>query len=60
MTRLLEIRFTLRYTRVSYMEFNNPNISKYIYLGIYWIAMSSSAYNPIIYCFANERVSFDF
>lgn len=29
--------------------------SKYIYLVIYWIAMSSTAYNPIIYCMANER-----
>ncbi|KHJ88640.1 7 transmembrane receptor [Oesophagostomum dentatum] len=44
----------------SLMEFNNPNIGKYIYLGIYWVAMSSSAYNPIIYCFANERFRIGF
>ncbi|KAK5984198.1 hypothetical protein GCK32_017406, partial [Trichostrongylus colubriformis] len=39
----------------SLMDFENPKIGKYIYLCIYWTAMSSSAYNPIIYCFANER-----
>ncbi|VDL75143.1 unnamed protein product [Nippostrongylus brasiliensis] len=44
----------------SLMEFENPNIGKYIYLGIYWVAMSSSAYNPIIYCFANERFRIGF
>ncbi|ETN76303.1 hypothetical protein NECAME_11758 [Necator americanus] len=42
------------------MAFENPNIGKYIYLGIYWVAMSSSAYNPIIYCFANERFRIGF
>ncbi|CAB3402111.1 unnamed protein product [Caenorhabditis bovis] len=36
-----------------------PN-AKYIYLAIYWVAMSSSAYNPIIYCFANERFRIGF
>ncbi|XGW13914.1 hypothetical protein V3C99_000305 [Haemonchus contortus] len=44
----------------SSMEFENPNIGKYIYLCIYWIAMSSSAYNPVIYCFANERFRIGF
>lgn len=26
-----------------------------IYLGIYWLAMSNSMYNPIIYCWMNSR-----
>ena len=26
-----------------------------IYLGIYWLAMSNSIYNPIIYCWMNAR-----
>lgn len=26
-----------------------------IYLGVYWLAMSSCAYNPIIYCYSNAR-----
>ncbi|VDO20544.1 unnamed protein product [Haemonchus placei] len=42
------------------LNFENPNIGKYIYLCIYWIAMSSSAYNPVIYCFANERFRIGF
>ena len=36
-------------------EFFDATHGKYAYLLIYWIAMSSCAYNPIIYCFANER-----
>ncbi|VDO98604.1 unnamed protein product [Heligmosomoides polygyrus] len=44
----------------TFMTFDNPNVSKYIYLAIYWVAMSSSAYNPIIYCFANERFRIGF
>lgn len=36
-------------------EFFDAARGKYAYLLIYWIAMSSCAYNPIIYCFANER-----
>ena len=32
----------------------NPNMQQ-IYLVIYWIAMSNSMYNPIIYCWMNER-----
>ncbi|VVC97392.1 unnamed protein product [Leptidea sinapis] len=26
-----------------------------IYLGIYWLAMSNSMYNPIIYCWMNSK-----
>lgn len=26
-----------------------------LYLGIYWLAMSNSMYNPIIYCWMNSR-----
>lgn len=26
-----------------------------VYLGIYWLAMSNSMYNPIIYCWMNSR-----
>ncbi|XP_076317953.1 tachykinin-like peptides receptor 99D [Tachypleus tridentatus] len=28
---------------------------QHIYLGIYWLAMSNSMYNPIIYCWMNSR-----
>ncbi|CAJ0580819.1 unnamed protein product, partial [Mesorhabditis spiculigera] len=31
-----------------------------IYVGIYWLAMSSCAYNPIIYCYANARFRIGF
>jgi len=34
------------------------NVTSYIqelYLGIYWLAMSNSMYNPIIYCWMNSR-----
>jgi tachykinin-like receptor len=37
-----------------------PHINGYehmqtIYLLIYWLAMSNSMYNPIIYCWLNEK-----
>ncbi|XP_023934667.1 tachykinin-like peptides receptor 99D isoform X2 [Bicyclus anynana] len=37
-----------------------PNVVNYpyiqeIYLGIYWLAMSNSMYNPIIYCWMNSK-----
>ena len=28
---------------------------QHIYLVIYWLAMSNSMYNPIIYCWMNQR-----
>ncbi|ODN06402.1 Tachykinin-like peptide receptor 99D [Orchesella cincta] len=38
----------------------SPNLTNYqfvqeVYLGIYWLAMSNSMYNPIIYCWMNNR-----
>ena len=30
-------------------------ILKEIYLCIYWLAMSNSMYNPMIYCYMNQR-----
>ncbi|CAH2241870.1 jg16258 [Pararge aegeria aegeria] len=33
---------------------NYPYIQE-IYLGIYWLAMSNSMYNPIIYCWMNSK-----
>nr|BAO01074.1 neuropeptide GPCR A24 [Nilaparvata lugens] len=33
---------------------NHPSIQD-IYLAIYWLAMSNSMYNPIIYCWMNHR-----
>ena len=31
-------------------------ILKEIYLCIYWLAMSNSMYNPMIYCYMNQRL----
>ncbi|XP_036323655.1 tachykinin-like peptides receptor 99D [Rhagoletis pomonella] len=31
-----------------------------VYLGIYWLAMSNSMYNPIIYCWMNSRFRYGF
>uniref|UniRef100_A0A1I7XSQ2 G_PROTEIN_RECEP_F1_2 domain-containing protein n=1 Tax=Heterorhabditis bacteriophora TaxID=37862 RepID=A0A1I7XSQ2_HETBA len=44
----------------NFLSMYDPRTLKYIYLGIYWVAMSSTAYNPIIYCFANERFRIGF
>nr|XP_050860932.1 tachykinin-like peptides receptor 99D isoform X2 [Vespula vulgaris] len=33
---------------------NKPYIQE-VFLGIYWLAMSNSMYNPIIYCWMNSR-----
>lgn len=38
----------------------NPEINHWpkiqqVYLGVFWLAMSSAMYNPIIYCWVNPR-----
>lgn len=34
--------------------FEEPYIQQ-VYLGIMWLAMSSTMYNPMIYCLLNDR-----
>jgi uncharacterized RDD family membrane protein YckC len=36
-------------------EITNENYIQELYLAIYWLAMSNSMYNPIIYCWMNSR-----
>ncbi|XP_055586420.1 tachykinin-like peptides receptor 99D isoform X2 [Uranotaenia lowii] len=38
-----------------YPELTNKSYIQEVYLGIYWLAMSNSMYNPIIYCWMNSR-----
>ncbi|CAI4227498.1 unnamed protein product [Auanema sp. JU1783] len=38
----------------------SDDTSEYTYLAIYWIAMSTTVYNPIIYCLVNERFRLGF
>lgn len=38
-----------------YPSVNTHPYIQEIYLGIYWLAMSNSMYNPIIYCIYSER-----
>ncbi|XP_045447006.1 tachykinin-like peptides receptor 99D [Melitaea cinxia] len=38
-----------------YPEVVNYRYIQEIYLGIYWLAMSNSMYNPIIYCWMNSK-----
>lgn len=38
-----------------YPSINNFEYIQEIYLFIYWLAMSNSMYNPIIYCWMNSR-----
>ncbi|KAG8230363.1 hypothetical protein J437_LFUL010575 [Ladona fulva] len=38
-----------------YPEINTSSYIQEVYLGIYWLAMSNSMYNPIIYCWMNSR-----
>ncbi|XP_076358917.1 tachykinin-like peptides receptor 99D [Tachypleus tridentatus] len=41
-------------------EITNYKIFQHVYLGIYWLAMSNSMYNPIIYCWMNSRFREEF
>lgn len=36
-------------------EVTNESYIQEVFLGIYWLAMSNSMYNPIIYCWMNSR-----
>jgi tachykinin-like receptor len=36
-------------------QITNTKYVQEVYLGIYWLAMSNSMYNPIIYCWMNSR-----
>lgn len=38
-----------------YPEITNSPYIQEVYLGIYWLAMSNSMYNPMIYCWMNSR-----
>ncbi|XP_001652376.3 tachykinin-like peptides receptor 99D [Aedes aegypti] len=38
-----------------YPELTDKPYIQEVYLGIYWLAMSNSMYNPIIYCWMNSR-----
>lgn len=33
----------------------NKMLSLYIYINIYWLGMSSTVFNPVIYYFMNKR-----
>lgn len=41
-----------------YKEINEWAPIQEVYLAIYWLAMSNSMYNPIIYCWMNSRYDF--
>jgi tachykinin-like receptor len=36
-------------------QITNTKYIQEVYLAIYWLAMSSSMYNPFIYCWMNSR-----
>jgi tachykinin receptor 3 len=36
-------------------EITSSSYIQEVYLAIYWLAMSNSMYNPIIYCWMNSR-----
>ncbi|XP_078053409.1 tachykinin-like peptides receptor 99D isoform X1 [Augochlora pura] len=48
--------FHVYFIVVSYLpEITNKPYIQEVFLGIYWLAMSNSMYNPIIYCWMNSR-----
>ncbi|XP_020300124.1 tachykinin-like peptides receptor 99D isoform X2 [Pseudomyrmex gracilis] len=48
--------FHVYFIVVSYVpEITNKPYIQEVFLGIYWLAMSNSMYNPIIYCWMNTR-----
>ncbi|KAL1459242.1 hypothetical protein WDU94_011247 [Cyamophila willieti] len=48
--------FQIYFLMTSYWpEITNEAYIQDIYLAIYWLAMSNSMYNPIIYCWMNSR-----
>ncbi|KAI5703639.1 hypothetical protein M8J75_014378 [Diaphorina citri] len=48
--------FQIYFLMTSYWpEITNESYIQDIYLAIYWLAMSNSMYNPIIYCWMNSR-----
>uniref|UniRef100_A0ACB8EZD5 Substance-P receptor n=1 Tax=Sphaerodactylus townsendi TaxID=933632 RepID=A0ACB8EZD5_9SAUR len=51
------IYFLLQYINIGWYE---QKYIQQIYLGILWLAMSSTMYNPIIYCCLNERFRIGF
>lgn len=38
-----------------YQQLNRWKYIQQVYLGSFWLAMSSTMYNPIIYCCLNKR-----
>lgn len=48
-----QLYFSVLYTHLT-SEYDRKT-SLYIYLNIYWLGMSSTIFNPIIYYFMNER-----
>lgn len=51
-----QLYFAVLYTYVGALF--DRKMSLYIYLNIYWLGMSSTIFNPIIYYFMNERYLF--
>jgi tachykinin-like receptor len=48
--------FHMYFILISFVpEITNAKYIQEVYLAIYWLAMSNSMYNPIIYCWMNSR-----